>query len=105
MYSLGVTALKGCNLSFLENDKKADLKKDHPTQEAAVKKKERAPTKRRDQKPAFQHKWLASSLKNHSSPVLGIDFSPNGKYIASWSEGKLDFTMFTICYTCSIAVS
>ena len=73
-----------------EHEEKEESNKNH-THAAngdVSKKKERAPMKRRDNKASFQHKWLAGTLKNHSTPVLGIDFSPNGKYLASWSEGK-----------------
>lgn len=52
------------------------------------KKKEKPPVKKRDSRAAFTHQWLACTLRSHSGFVLGIDFSPNGKYLASCSEGK-----------------
>ena len=52
------------------------------------KKKERQATSKRKVATVFSHPWLAGTLKSHSSSVLGIDFSPNRKYLISWSEGK-----------------
>lgn len=52
------------------------------------KKKEKPVVKKRDSRAAFSHPWLACTLRSHSGLVLGIDFSPNGKYLASCSEGK-----------------
>lgn len=42
-------------------------------------------------KPAFvpfSHLWLSCTLKGHSSRIVSIDFSPNGKYMLSASEGR-----------------
>lgn len=42
----------------------------------------------RDTKQTFSHPWLLTSLKGHSSDVLDMDFSSNGKYLATCGEGK-----------------
>lgn len=37
----------------------------------------------------INHPWLLTSLKGHTDHVLDIDYSSNGKYLASCSEGML----------------
>lgn len=44
--------------------------------------------KKKDVKNSFSHKWLITSLRTHSSNVLAVNFSPNGKYLASCSEDR-----------------
>lgn len=39
-------------------------------------------------KVTFNHPLLLTSLKEHSQNVLDFDFSMNGKYLASCSEGE-----------------
>lgn len=41
----------------------------------------------------LNHQWLLTSLKGHTDHVLDIDYSSNGKYLASCSEGMLHFVM------------
>uniref|UniRef100_A0A0B6ZZF9 Uncharacterized protein n=1 Tax=Arion vulgaris TaxID=1028688 RepID=A0A0B6ZZF9_9EUPU len=36
----------------------------------------------------FFHPWLSSTLKGHSSRIVALDFSPNGKYMISASEDR-----------------
>ncbi|CAG5117125.1 unnamed protein product [Candidula unifasciata] len=36
----------------------------------------------------FSHAWLSSTLKGHSSRIVALDFSPNGKYMISASEDR-----------------
>lgn len=38
----------------------------------------------------INHPWLLTSLKGHTDHVLDIDYSSNGKYLASCSEGMLN---------------
>lgn len=45
----------------------------------------------------FSHTWLASTLKGNSSSVLGLDFSPNGKYLITCAEGKRSRTVIISC--------
>ena len=51
-------------------------------------KKERFNPRKRDGKSNFTHPWLSSTLRFHSGQILGIDFSPNGKYLITCSDGK-----------------
>ncbi|KAK7087866.1 hypothetical protein V1264_021863 [Littorina saxatilis] len=37
----------------------------------------------------FTHQWLSSTLKGHSSRVVAVDFSPNGKYLVSTSDDRV----------------
>ncbi|EJD75802.1 hypothetical protein LOAG_17124 [Loa loa] len=38
--------------------------------------------------PQFEHPWLLTTLKGHVSDVLDLDFSSNGKYVASVSSDR-----------------
>ncbi|CAB3362887.1 Hypothetical predicted protein [Cloeon dipterum] len=40
---------------------------------------------------AFSHPWLYTSLKGHSSTILSMDFSSNGKYLISCSDDRSVF--------------
>ncbi|XP_044730908.1 transducin beta-like protein 2 isoform X2 [Chrysoperla carnea] len=42
----------------------------------------------RADKQAFSHSWLLTSFKGHTGEILDIDFSSNGKYLASCSEDR-----------------
>jgi len=44
--------------------------------------------KTKDTKTTFSHKWLLTSLKGHSAKVLDLDFSANGKFLASCGEDR-----------------
>ena len=66
-------------------------------QEASTEVRTRPPPKKRDRRhsyrkenamPAFSHHWLATTLKGHSAPILGLNFSPNGKQLVSCADGK-----------------
>ncbi|XP_065571189.1 putative RNA exonuclease pqe-1 isoform X1 [Artemia franciscana] len=57
------------------------------TTEVKVKKKQIAVERRaKESKPIFSHPWQVATLKGHTSPVMDLDLSPNGKYLASCSE-------------------
>ncbi|XP_060075371.1 transducin beta-like protein 2 [Ylistrum balloti] len=43
---------------------------------------------KKPQQVQVTHPWLASTLKGNSSAVLGIDFSPNGKYLITTAEDR-----------------
>ena len=63
------------------------MKNGVPQAAPAAKKKEKVTLRKKESKTSFVHPWLACNLKGHSGSVLGLDFSSNGKYLASCSEG------------------
>ena len=72
----------------------------------AAKKKEKVAVRKKDGKAVFVHSWLACNLKGHSGPVLGLDFSPNGKYLASCSEGSsVHISLILVCFSQHVALS
>lgn len=77
-----------CNYFVFLKTENEDVNSADGTQDSqGRKKKEKPVVKKRDSRATFTHPWLACTLKSHSGPVLGFDFSPNGKYLASCSEG------------------
>ncbi|VDO33941.1 unnamed protein product [Brugia timori] len=38
--------------------------------------------------PQFEHPWLLTTLKGHVKDVLDLDFSSNGRYVASVSSDR-----------------
>ncbi|XP_012282453.1 transducin beta-like protein 2 isoform X3 [Orussus abietinus] len=44
--------------------------------------------KRREVQQEFTHSWMVSTLKGHTGPVLDMDFSSNGKYLATCAEDR-----------------
>ncbi|NXK86359.1 TBL2 protein, partial [Formicarius rufipectus] len=48
----------------------------------------RARREKQQQQHSFTHQLLVAPLKGHSSPVSCLDFSSNGKYLASCSEDR-----------------
>ena len=71
-----------------ENSEVNGPSRERKAQPVQIKKKEKPKFQRKESKHVFAHSWLATSLKGHSSPILGLDFSPNEKYLASCAEGK-----------------
>lgn len=42
----------------------------------------------RNEKQAYSHPWLLTTLKGHTGSILDMDFSSNGKYLTSCGDGK-----------------
>ncbi|XP_033113521.1 transducin beta-like protein 2 [Anneissia japonica] len=70
-----------------EHDEKSTKKeKKNPQQQSKKSKQQgKAPKK---QQHSFTHPYLAATLKGHSDNVVDLDFSINGKYLASCAEDR-----------------
>lgn len=42
----------------------------------------------KDSKSTFTHSWLLTSLKGHTGAITDMDFSANGKHLATCAEGN-----------------
>lgn len=66
-----------------------------PVEETVVKNvlksKKVPPVKRKEVKDTYSHPWLIASLKGHSGEISDLDFSSNGKQLASCAEGIISF--------------
>ncbi|XP_028662773.1 transducin beta-like protein 2 [Erpetoichthys calabaricus] len=82
----------GQSMQTEEQSKERSEKKANGTvgRTAASKKqtKQQRLRKERPQQHAFSHQLLAASLKAHSGNISSLDFSSNGKYLASCSEDR-----------------
>jgi len=59
------------------------------TEKEVVKPKKKATERKsKDAKSTFTHKWLMTSLKGHTKRILDMDFSPNGKFLATTAEDE-----------------
>ncbi|XP_018570810.1 transducin beta-like protein 2 isoform X3 [Anoplophora glabripennis] len=45
----------------------------------------------RNEKQAFSHPWLLTTLKGHTGSILDMDFSSNGKYLTSCGDDRAVF--------------
>ena len=52
------------------------------------KKKDKGKEVQKSDEPKQVHPWLAGTLKGHTGGVLSLDFSFNGKFLASVAEGQ-----------------
>jgi WD40 repeat protein len=46
--------------------------------------------KKRTDKSNYSHNWLLTTLKGHTGAVLDMDFSANGKYLATCADGECE---------------
>ncbi|XP_069703099.1 uncharacterized protein [Periplaneta americana] len=65
---------------------KKEKQKDSSSSSLKSSKKKHSEKWVRDSKQAFSHPWLLTSLKGHSGEVLDMDFSSNGKFLATCAE-------------------
>ncbi|KAM3933669.1 transducin beta-like protein 2 [Leptodactylus fuscus] len=59
-----------------------------PEKQTTKKQKPQKPRKEKTQPHTFSHPLLASALKAHSGGITCLDFSSNGKYLASCSDDR-----------------
>ena len=75
---------------FISETEEEPTKKPSQNQQKSSKKKDlqKGVKGKKEVKVTFTHPWLTCSLKSHSQPILDMDFSANGKFLASCAEGK-----------------
>ncbi|VEN34550.1 unnamed protein product [Callosobruchus maculatus] len=84
-----------CSFLFFLDEKcsvPSEKKKDTAHSGKTGKKKAVAESRRptRSDKQAFAHSWLLTSLKGHTGSILDMDFSNNGKFLASCADEDPD---------------
>jgi len=90
--------------------KTSDIVEDHVKDDTAVEtnakeekkvvaKKKGVDKKAKDAKITYTHQWLMTSLKGHSGRVLDLDFSANGKFLASCGEDRTVLVWMTKDFT------
>lgn len=78
-------------LSFLDETVPQRPEKKKEAANIGKNKSKKAPENKwipKNEKQAYTHPWLLTSIKGHTGPILDIDFSSNGKYLASCADGK-----------------
>ncbi|KAJ8679510.1 hypothetical protein QAD02_015297 [Eretmocerus hayati] len=55
-----------------------------------VSKRQAKSKKRREIQQEFTHSWMVGALKGHTAPILDMDFSANGKFLASCAEDRAE---------------
>ncbi|KAJ8312489.1 hypothetical protein KUTeg_009862 [Tegillarca granosa] len=72
-----------------KSDETNNATKSKPEKSEKHGKKTKAGSKpKRSQSIQFLHPWLSTTLKGNSGYILGLDFSPNGKYLINTAEGN-----------------
>lgn len=96
MFGRGRRLSSSCNILFLTLEKsgkstnKKDGKKAQGAQSSKPPKKKTAATAvSKDSKSTFTHSWLLTSLKGHTGAITDMDFSANGKHLATCAEGNI----------------
>ncbi|KAJ9582230.1 hypothetical protein L9F63_003440, partial [Diploptera punctata] len=89
-FLVGLTVLV---LVYISNLLKTSKEDDVKNTEAEVPKKEKqkeisSSNLKSNSKQTFTHPWLMTSLKGHSGKVLDMDFSSNGKFLATCAEDR-----------------
>ncbi|PSN56508.1 hypothetical protein C0J52_08453 [Blattella germanica] len=75
------------NVKNSEEVPKKEKQKDSSSSNLKSSKKKHPEKWVRDTKQSFTHPWLLTSLKGHSGEVMDMDFSSNGKFLATCAEG------------------
>ncbi|KAK9512844.1 hypothetical protein O3M35_001171 [Rhynocoris fuscipes] len=74
---------------------KAERKPVVPSVIKPPKKKQSTEKWNRDGKQNFSHEWLLTSLKGHSGAIMDMEFSANGKFLATCADDRAIFVWST----------